>query len=390
MDNIYSLKNGIRAHFISTNSKLINLRIAFSIGSINDPVGKEGTVHLLEHLLVTWLENKKVSYILEDEGLTQNGSTTLNIMQLESEFIDKYAKEFFEEITKMFNNFRIIEKDFKAEKNAVKAELIEAEDSKYIEDKLEKVLAKTNIIKDYDIKRNETLVSIDNIKKQDIHKMFNKIKQRRNILFTVMGKINDKTKKTMLFFIENIKTNTSLENSKKINHKNITPIYDLSKKKYRYGIIAIEPHKANSDSYIYFKILRELLCGWTDSKIDAYTRNQLNASYSTNQYSIYTSHEMMEIFYFKIYNIKLLHTAMRVLTAKFFKPSLRDFVVAKSRAETNFIKYTNADKIDEITEINSLFKTPTTYYQYLNGIRHCNYNKFMTWYANIILHKITM
>ena len=74
MDKIYILSNSIKVHFlpIKTNG-LIYLYIGFGKGASIDEYGKEGTVHLFEHLLTSLLETSGLQTLLEDNGFDING-----------------------------------------------------------------------------------------------------------------------------------------------------------------------------------------------------------------------------------------------------------------------------------------------------------------------------
>ncbi len=388
MDNIF-LINGIKVHLISSSSKIITTRIVFKGGSGLDIPGYEGTTHLLEHLLVRNIELKNSSYGLEKEGLEVNGTTTISLMQVELETIEKMIERTMNDIIKLFNNFKFTNQDFKTEKHAVMSELTESSDDSFIERKIERTVTNTKFINEDFIKRDETLKSIKRISQKLIYKRFNDIKQKGKVMFIFSGRDIEKFKDLILDSVSNIKIKEGIKIPKK-KLSNIEIKDDFSKRKYRYGLLTIKTLNPSYKDYINFKILQELWIYWSNAKIDTYTREVLKASYSTKIFEFFTSNELIQVYYFKISKSKLLLKAMKQINLDFLSSTKAEFNSARAKAFTTYYKMSDSDKADILGEMNTLFSFPTKNKEYYSLLKNAKYSDFIDWYRNLYIYKRTI
>lgn len=78
----FTLKNGLDVHLIKNNNPTVTQIITYKVGSINEPSGKEGMAHLLEHVMflgTNKYSKELLSLKLKSLGATYNAYTSNDI-----------------------------------------------------------------------------------------------------------------------------------------------------------------------------------------------------------------------------------------------------------------------------------------------------------------------
>lgn len=78
----FELKNGLKVHVIKTNSPIVTHAIAYNVGSRQEPSGKEGLAHYLEHVMflgTNKYSKKDFSNLIKETGAYYNAFTSYDI-----------------------------------------------------------------------------------------------------------------------------------------------------------------------------------------------------------------------------------------------------------------------------------------------------------------------
>ncbi len=144
--------------------------LGFPFGSLNDPKGKEGLHHFVEHLIFESKENSEYLQKFQDEGIIYNGATSFEFMLFYTQSIrDKshLSQQFFEKLLKKFS--------ISEEKFLIERKIISEEISHYLDDKFEFMLAKMLNPKDATVPILGSVKSLNNISLSDIYDVINRL-----------------------------------------------------------------------------------------------------------------------------------------------------------------------------------------------------------------------
>lgn len=80
--NSFELDNGLQVFVIENHrAPIIESRVFYKVGSLNDGIGKGGIAHLLEHMMFRGTKkvgNDEFNHIIEENGINNNAYTTLD------------------------------------------------------------------------------------------------------------------------------------------------------------------------------------------------------------------------------------------------------------------------------------------------------------------------
>ncbi|MEM3860626.1 MAG: insulinase family protein, partial [Candidatus Micrarchaeaceae archaeon] len=127
MEAIYNLSNGIKVHYLKYPNKANNicLIIGFKNGASIDKYGKEGTTHLLEHLIIKNFEKNGINELLENKGFDVNGETGISDMVLILKSNKNNVEKVINLMVKALNSIKISKRMLFNERKIVKAEYYE-------------------------------------------------------------------------------------------------------------------------------------------------------------------------------------------------------------------------------------------------------------------------
>lgn len=122
----YKLNNGIKVLIIEDNkSPLATFQIWYKVGSKDEPYGKTGISHLLEHMMFKGTEkygSKKFSNIIQKNGGVDNAFTTKDYTMYYQTLSSSRIHLSFELESDRMNNLLLNPKDVDSEKNVVMEE----------------------------------------------------------------------------------------------------------------------------------------------------------------------------------------------------------------------------------------------------------------------------
>lgn len=145
--------------------------LGFSFGSLNDPIGKEGLHHFVEHLIFESSQNLKYLKKFQNEGIIYNGATSFEFILFYTQSLrekDSLSKNFFEQF---LDNVELDENKFSVEKKIISEEI-----KHYLDDKFEFMIAKMSESKNNTVPILGSLDSLNSITLTDIYDAINKMK----------------------------------------------------------------------------------------------------------------------------------------------------------------------------------------------------------------------
>lgn len=119
-------------HSNSLSDELTSMSLALRAGSVNDPEGKYGLAHFLEHMLFNGTEKYSKDYI--DNELYQYGINNLNAftspdwIAVHGTSLTKYADRLFDVLFELVNNPRLSESDIEKERKIIIQEYYSSRD----------------------------------------------------------------------------------------------------------------------------------------------------------------------------------------------------------------------------------------------------------------------
>lgn len=292
-DKIYSFTLGKRIHFYLKQIPYVfsvNIGVWISAGSMHDPEGKEGTAHLIEHLIFKGTEtrtDKDILSAIESKGGHINAYTTPEFSYIQVTVLPEHLSETFEIISDMLNNstFESIEK----EKKVVLEEIAFFEDSpeELINDIFNQfVWGKHPLAKPV----SGTRESVERITKTDLRRFYNKWYRSGEIIVVVVGNIDEeRLRKTAekSFYYE--KSDRKLYPRRKSSTPKFHPIVkhyqrDVSQVHFCLGFPAPGIREGEKHKYIPY-LVSNILGGSSTSKLFYKIREQEGLAY--NIYSNY-------------------------------------------------------------------------------------------------------
>jgi predicted Zn-dependent peptidase len=185
------LDNGLRLGFaLRPESDVVSLVFAIHAGSANDPIGKEGTAHFLEHMLFKGKKARPLRAALEREIERYGGSVDAFTVKEFTWLVVKTPKAGLERslhfMQESFLNPVFSEEELIGERNVILEELRQYEESAYnvTEDLFEKCLYENNRVSRKMIGSETTLKRIH---ADDIADFFDRHYGARNYVITVAG-----------------------------------------------------------------------------------------------------------------------------------------------------------------------------------------------------------
>ena len=372
MDKIYILSNSIKVHFlpIKTNG-LIYLYIGFGKGASIDEYGKEGTVHLFEHLLTSLLETSGLQTLLEDNGFDINGETDLTKMALTVETDKQHIKETISLIVNTLNNIRIYKKQLAVAKKVVKAEFYErfkeADNISFL------TSLKNGTYKYKRFSRDESIKSISAVKIKDIKKVQKLLFSKSNIFITIIG-CNDEDSSFILSKFSKIKVKENIKEKKSFSLA-VKPMKDFYIPKKNIGNFTFSSTPSISN-YIVLEILTHHLIGWYNAILDYYLRSYASISYGAGNYISFTEKNIISTYYFEAYNKKMIYKGINHFKKEDFMPTLKQFNIAKKRFIIEFYEKANDDICSYFEDIHLNISKSIKYNELLSQIKSFKYEKF--------------
>ncbi|MCX7832758.1 MAG: insulinase family protein [Ignavibacteria bacterium] len=243
------LDNGIKV-IVSENSRIpiVILLIGFKVGSKNEPKGKKGLAHLLEHLMFSGGYDKEMNYF--DKMLALNGGDSNAVTSYDYTYyyiqIPSHKLEFALELdTDRFTTMGFDDKSLNIQKKVVIEEKKEAYDNTPYGD-VEMLCAK-NLFKntDYEVPVIGLEKDINNLTVTDISNFFYEYYNSNNCIISIVGNINcNKTLKLLNKYYSRIL-------------KNANKIYKFSDCDFKSPIELYPTSKIKIDlnsKFIFFKI----------------------------------------------------------------------------------------------------------------------------------------
>lgn len=189
-------------HFLPPNNDELHISIVFPVGGIDDPKGKEGIVHFVEHLLFfKYLDDQK-TYLSFIDVLYELGSwnafTTYDYTQFYITSQSTYFVEVIDTLFRLCYSMEVTPEDFEKEKQIILYEMISSEQEQMKKDSPSSLLFK-NVHKCTPYKTNiiGTKHSIMRIKYQDIYDFYNTHYQKSLIFVTAPKSLHKKIEKEL-------------------------------------------------------------------------------------------------------------------------------------------------------------------------------------------------
>ena len=119
-------------HSNSLSEELTSMSLALRAGSVNDPEGKYGLAHFLEHMLFNGTEKYSKDYI--DNELYQYGINNLNAftspdwIAVHGTSLTKYSDKLFDVLFELINNPKLSESDIEKERKIIIQEYYSSRD----------------------------------------------------------------------------------------------------------------------------------------------------------------------------------------------------------------------------------------------------------------------
>ncbi|MCT3070254.1 insulinase family protein [Leuconostoc citreum] len=145
--------------------------LGFSFGALDDPIGKEGLHHFVEHLIFESNQNLKYLKKFQNEGVIYNGATSFEFILFYTQSLrekDSLSKKFFEQF---LDNVELDGNKFSVEKKIVSEEI-----KHYLDDKFEFMIAKMLDSKNNTVPILGSVNSLNNIALTDIYDAIDKMK----------------------------------------------------------------------------------------------------------------------------------------------------------------------------------------------------------------------
>ncbi|MEM4114516.1 MAG: insulinase family protein [Saccharolobus sp.] len=383
MEAIYNLSNGIKVHYLRYPNKANNicLIIGFKNGASVDKYGKEGTVHLLEHLIIKNFEKNGINELLENKGFDVNGETNISDMTLILKSNKNDVEKAITLVTKTLNNIKISKKMLFNERKIVKAEYYE---------RLNELDANTDFIlmryglyfyKEYN--REETIKSLSKITVKDILDAKRQLFRKKNIIITLFGsiKISDFPKYNKLF--EKINLNKETQYPVHVSTKGIAPVI-----RRKIGILNFIKDKPDINDVIFSNIFSNVMTGWFNAALDVYLRDEAKFSYGAENYIQITPKSISNVFYFQAYSKKKIQKTLLQKNKYDFLPEYKYFRYGKQRTLEDFYD-SSLEKLTSLFEtIHLNISSNIKYSEYLKRLKNFDYKEFKNIFESLKLYKL--
>ena len=190
--SLHTLKNGIRILFAPAPSTISHACILINKGSRDEPEGKAGLAHFIEHLIFKRTKKRNTNQILnrlESVGADLNAYTTKEYTCVHASFLNPYLDRTLELFNDISFNSTFPEEEMEKEKSVILDEIASYEDQpeEAIQDDFEDVLFAGNAL------GNNILGTVETVKNFTREDVLNFIKQNYNtyeMVIAVLGNYN--------------------------------------------------------------------------------------------------------------------------------------------------------------------------------------------------------
>ena len=188
------LDNGLSVYVVENHkSPIIESRLYYKVGSLNDEVGKGGIAHLLEHMMFRGtkrIKSDEFNNIVEENGVSNNAYTTLDhTTYYEFMGVDKLELMLAIEADRM-TNLEMKDEDFLKERDVVlqeRKQRFETNSSTLFYENLNSLLWQGGALSNPVSGREK---EIENLTKDDAYKFYNKYYGVDNAILVLAGDIN--------------------------------------------------------------------------------------------------------------------------------------------------------------------------------------------------------
>ena len=192
--NSFMLDNGLSVYVVENHkSPIIESRLYYKVGSLNDEVGKGGIAHLLEHMMFRGtkrIKSDEFNNIVEENGVSNNAYTTLDhTTYYEFMGVDKLELMLAIEADRM-TNLEMKDEDFLKERDVVlqeRKQRFETNSSTLFYENLNSLLWQGGALSNPVSGREK---EIENLTKDDAYKFYNKYYGVDNAILVLAGDIN--------------------------------------------------------------------------------------------------------------------------------------------------------------------------------------------------------
>ncbi len=190
--SLHTLKNGIRILFAPAPSTISHACILINKGSRDEPEGKAGLAHFIEHLIFKRTKKRNTNQILnrlESVGADLNAYTTKEYTCVHASFLNPYLDRTLELFSDISFNSTFPEEEMEKEKSVILDEIASYEDQpeEAIQDDFEDVLFAGDAL------GNNILGTVETVKNFTREDVLNFIKQNYNtyeMVIAVLGNYN--------------------------------------------------------------------------------------------------------------------------------------------------------------------------------------------------------
>jgi len=255
---VHTLPNGIRLLFKYSTSTITHCCLMVNAGARDEPEGKEGLAHFIEHLLFKETERRSTNQILnrlELVGADLNAYTTKEYTCIHASLLNQYLERAMDLFEDLFFHSTFPDDEMDKERGVIQDEIASYLDQpeEAIQDDFELMLFKGHPIGNNIL---GTPASVDSLNRQDIEGFISDNYNTGEIVFGVSGNYDfDKLIRLFGKYFDGIKTNNCHKTRKKpaditphhlIAKKPITQTHCIigsrayaSKHKYRYGLLLL-------------------------------------------------------------------------------------------------------------------------------------------------------
>lgn len=378
--------NGYKIIYIPTKKNITSVHAYIKTGSAFETEKQSGIAHLLEHVITdSWNKCKgNCTQFWSKKGIISNAQTTSIYTRYYIVGLTKEIENMIDYIASIITNAYFDTKCIERSKEAVKDELLIRTNvpNWKLHDTFFKLLEDNTKyngygrISDYSLK----IKNLDTIKKEDIVDYYEKWYRSNNMFFVVVSNksINVVTsylakylhKRPMLSFKS---INMTL---KYINHSSVIYRKDAEKSSFIIGFIC---NKLNSQDYLYYNLIQDMLTGDISSLLYRILRDKMNLIYNIKLYYEMDKSYILSTFevncQFK--NEKKLITNFIDTLKKFMSGNFDDKLIKRSKERLMIMDMNNSR---DNTEYLNLFyanqymmsgkfdMTPDDYIKFVNGI----------------------
>jgi len=390
------LKNGMKVLYKETQSNIVTVNIAVTVGSNHEKPSQAGIAHFLEHMVFEGTKTRtceKISSEIEQYGGEMNAYTSNEKTNYYIKIHKKHAEKAIEILADMLQNSTFEEKILEKEKNVVLEEINTVNDQPRSYQWI--LFEKTILPKPFGSPTYGTKETVKAITKKVITKFYEEKYVGSNMIATIVGKCPNASKLITKYFtvkkgIKQIQKTCSVTNTQKTvkeKKKNLTSEYVILG--YR------APTRLSKDSYV-FDVINTILSKGQSGKLFTEVRTKRGLTYDIGTYYSANPH----------YGIFALHTSAEkkkipVIEKIFFNEveklksiSDKDLKEAKQYIEGNTAisledSQDHADQISLYEECSN-YKEYSKYQKNINAVTKADIKKVCQKYLNSKFTKVML